>query len=499
MKLPKSYYNPLSILGSILAGISLALILFLIVISFIFKVGGSYTGLFTYIVLPIFLVIGLALVPIGMIRKAKKMRKMEEGAPDKWLRIDMSNYTHWNALIFFTIGTFIFVFLTGIGSYEAFHYTESNEFCGTLCHKVMKPEYVAYQGSSHSRVNCVECHVGEGTDWYVKSKLSGLYQVYSVIFKKYPKPIPTPIHNLRPAQETCEKCHWPNKFYENRIDNHMHYLSDEENTMWNIQLKMKIGAAHGAQGNSEGFHWHINPNNKIEYIAFDKKREFIPWIRYINLESGDTTIYEDSYEPLDDEGIKNSEIRTMDCLDCHNRPSHDYEAPQDFIDFAIASGDIPVKLPEIKRLSMELLKKKYSTEDSALAMIDSYISDFYSDNYSDLFNSDRTIVDKAIIGVQNAFKKNMFPEMSVSWDAYPNHIGHMEFNGCFRCHNDSHSSSEGELISKECENCHSIMIQGTLDDLQVAPFDGALEFKHPVDIDDAWKEMNCSECHRYLY
>ncbi|MFC2137827.1 NapC/NirT family cytochrome c [Bacteroidota bacterium] len=499
MKLPKTYYNPLSFLGSILAGISLALILFLIAVSLIFGIGGSYTGLFTYIVLPIFLVIGLALVPIGMVRKAKKIRKMEEGASDKWLRIDMSNYTHWNALILFTIGTFIFVFLTGIGSYEAFHYTESNEFCGTLCHSVMKPEYIAYQESSHSRVTCVECHVGEGADWYVKSKLSGLYQVYSVLFNKYPQPIPTPIHNLRPAQETCEKCHWPNKFYANRIDNNMHYLSDLENTLWNIQLKMKIGAAHGAQGNTEGFHWHINPNVQIEYIASDEQREYLPWVRYINKETGDTIIYEDLYEPLDEDAKENMEVRTMDCLDCHNRPSHDYQVPQDFIDFSIAAGEIPAELPEIKMLSMELMNKNFPTEDTALMLIERYISNYYTDNYNMLYDTNKALVEKAITGVQNAFKKNMFPEMKTSWDAYPNHIGHIEYNGCFRCHNDSHSSAEGEVISKECENCHTILVQGAMDDLQVAAFNESLEFVHPVDVDGAEKEFNCSECHRYLY
>ena len=499
MKLPKSYYNPLSIFGSILAGISLALILFLIALSLIFDLGGSYTGLFTFIVLPVFLLIGLVLIPIGMARKAKKLREMEEGAPDKWLKIDMNNYTHWNASILFTIATFIFLFLTGIGSYEAFHYTESNEFCGTLCHKVMKPEYIAYQNSSHARVTCVDCHVGEGADWYVKSKLSGLYQVYSVTFNKYPQPIPTPIHNLRPARETCEKCHWPNKFYSYRIDNQIHYLADEVNTMWNIQLKMKIGASHGSQGFTEGFHWHINPNVQIDYIASDEKREYLPWVRYINKETGDTIIYEDLYEPLDENAKDSLEVRKMDCLDCHNRPSHNYLTPQEFIDFNMAAGEISVELPEIKMVSIKLINKEYSTEDTAMILIDSLVNKYYSKNYPDIYDTNKVLIDKAIAGIQNAFKKNVFPEMKASWDAYPNHIGHKEFNGCFRCHNDMHTSAYGEIISKECKNCHTILVQGTADDLQVAAFNESLEFIHPVDVDGAEKEMNCTECHRYLY
>jgi hypothetical protein len=218
MKLPNSYYNTTSFFGSLLAVFSLVLIITLLFISVFSDSGGGYLGLITYLILPVFLIIGLIMIPVGMMIKIKGDKKKEQ-LSSKWKVIDLNDRRTRNAAVIFVIGTFIFLFLSAIGSYQAYHYTESNEFCGTTCHSVMEPEYTAYRKSSHARVKCVECHVGEGADWYVKSKLSGAYQVYAVLTDNYPRPIPTPVSNLRPARETCEKCHWPNKFYSNRIVN----------------------------------------------------------------------------------------------------------------------------------------------------------------------------------------------------------------------------------------------------------------------------------------
>ncbi len=377
MKLPNSYYNPLSLVGSLLAGISLMIFVFAFIASNLLDIGGSYIGLFIYIVLPVFLVIGLILIPIGMSRKSKRVKKGTEEATN-WIKIDLHNPRHYNAMAIFVFFTLLFLVLTGIGSFQAFHYTESNEFCGTLCHSVMEPEYVAYQESAHSRVTCVECHVGEGAGWYVKSKLSGLYQVYSVLFNKFPTPIETPIHNLRPARETCEECHWPEKFYSSRMRNEKHYLADMDNTEWNIQLKMKIGSEHSAQGLLEGIHWHINPDVKIEYIASYKKREYIPWVRYINMATNDTVIYNDMYETLEPEALDTLELREMDCLDCHNRPSHHYLPPQEFTDLLIASGSIPAELPEIKMLAMQVFNNSFSDRDSGRIVIEESVRDYYT-------------------------------------------------------------------------------------------------------------------------
>lgn len=495
MRLPKSYYNNLSLAGTILAGIALLLIFFSVVLTFVFDAGSSYLGLFSYILLPGVMLLGLLLIPIGMLRTIRRAKRQNTPMPGKWLVIDFNDPRYRNAASVFIIGTVVLILLSAVGSYEAYHYTESVEFCGTVCHEVMKPEHVTYLNSSHARVACVECHVGQGANWYVKSKLSGLYQVYAVVADNFPRPIPTPITSLRPAKETCEECHWPQKFYTSRLRFEKHYLSDSANTEWDIHLRMKTNSTHGASNLMEGIHWHINPNIKIEYIASDAQRESIPWVRMINVAQGDTTVYEDSWMPLEPEEITAATPRVMDCMDCHNRPSHNYRLPSEFIDYAITSGAIP-NIPEVKHLAMEVLKDPYPTTDTALMVIKNTFAEFYSDKYPAVPSS---LVDQAISRVMTGFENNIFPEMGASWDVYPDHIGHVEFNGCFRCHNDTHESSSGMKITKDCNACHTILMQGTPDHSQSAPLHEGLDFQHPVDIQEAWKESLCTDCHRYLY
>lgn len=502
MKLPRTYYNPTSLAGTILAAVSALIIVFFMITMTFFEgdATGAYVGIFSYIILPVFLIIGLILIPVGMARRSKRIKREGEDSVVSKIVLDLSNQSHWNAVGLFILVSILFLLLTGIGSYKAFHYTESNKFCGTLCHSVMEPEYTAYQESAHSRVTCVECHVGEGAKWYVRSKLSGLYQVYSVTFNKYPTPIETPIHNLRPARETCEECHWPEKFYSQNLVTEKNYLADSANTEWDIQLKMKIGSEHSAQGLMEGIHWHINSDVKIEYIASSDKREYIPWVRFVNRATGDTTLYQDINEPLDQEAIDTLEMREMDCLDCHNRPSHQFQPPQKFTDDLIAAGVIPVELPEVKSLAMQVFNyNTFTDRDSGAVLISESVRDFYNTGYPEIADAHPELIDRAIEGFLTGYDKNYFPKMKANWDAYPNHIGHSEFNGCFRCHNGNHESEDGSVISRDCNLCHTIVGQGSPDNFETSSVDVPLEFRHPVDIDEAWKEMACSDCHRYLY
>ena len=260
MKLPRTYYNFISYLGTITAIIAWVTLIFFFIQIQVFNFENVYFELFAYIVTPGFLLLGLLLIPFGMYREKKKIKKGLPASDEKLLVINLKDTKTVNAVIIFSIVTVIFVIFTITGSYQAYHYTESVEFCGTLCHKVMEPEHTAYQHSPHARVKCAECHVGEGADFYVKSKMSGLRQVYKYLTNTYPRPIATPIANLRPARETCERCHWPQKFYTNKIRNEKYYLADEKNTEWNVILKMRIGADHSALGNTQGIHWHISPD-----------------------------------------------------------------------------------------------------------------------------------------------------------------------------------------------------------------------------------------------
>jgi nitrate/TMAO reductase-like tetraheme cytochrome c subunit len=499
MKLPPSSKNWLTIIGSIIAGINLILIILLFIISTIFDKGNSNLGLFIYIILPGFMLFGLLMIPVGMFRERGRLRKSGLHESGKFPRIDLNDPRHRNAFVIFTITTIVILFLSTLGSFEAYHITESVEFCGTLCHQVMEPEHTAYQNSPHANVSCVECHVGSGASWYVKSKISGLHQVYAVLTKTYPRPIATPLHDLRPARETCEKCHWPQKFYARTLWTKKYFLADSLNTEWDIMLQMKTGPEYSGVGLREGIHWHINPAVNIEYISDNDKRENIKYVKYTNKATGVVTVYRNSEDPISDSLVNASAKRTMDCIDCHNRPSHNYKSPSVYFDRMLVSESALQNIPFIKKVSMGILKDSFTNSDTALLKIKDGISAYYKSDYKDYYAKHEELINSSVSSIQKAFSQNTFPKMKVSNDFYPEHIGHLESNGCFRCHNGSFKAENGRTITRDCNLCHTIVGQGKPGMMEYSSIKENLDFKHPVDVGTAWKESNCAECHKSLY
>ncbi len=439
------------------------------------------------------------MIPVGMILARRRIKRSTESEKKRLPVVDLNDPRNRNAFVIFTVVTIVVLFLSTYGSFEAFHLTESVEFCGTLCHKVMEPEHTAYQNSPHANVLCVECHVGSGASWYVKSKLSGLHQVYAVLTKTYPKPIETPLHDLRPARETCEKCHWPQKFYARTLETNKYFLTDSLNSEWDVMLQMKTGPEYTELGFKEGIHWHINPEVNIEYISDNDKRENITYVKYTNKTTGEITVYRDPGNPITDSLIAAVEPRTMDCIDCHNRPSHKYSSPPVYFDKALLTGDISKTIPFIKKVSMDVLRQTFSNKDTALLIIKDQIKSFYKTGHKDLYAKDSVLINNAIASIQKAFSQNTFPGMKVTYDVYPDHIGHLESTGCFRCHNNSFKSETGRTITRDCNLCHTIVGQGSPGMMKFTNLRDTLQFQHPIDIGTVWKEANCSECHTYLY
>lgn len=496
IKLPRLVYNWLSTAGVFIAVIAALLMLILLGIAAYREDTNPYFGMFLYMVLPPILLFGLLLIPIGMFRTWRKWKREGQESVPKWPYIDLNKRSHRNATVIFFFGTIIFLALSAVGSYEAYHYSESVTFCGKTCHSVMKPEYVAYQNSPHARVACTACHVGPGAGWYAKSKLSGAYQVYATTADKYPRPIPTPIKNLRPAQETCEQCHWPGKFFGAQQRQFNHYMYDSANTSWPINMLIKTGGGDPKTGQTAGIHWHMNIGVRVEYIARDERRQEIPWVRITDLQTGRVTTYQDSQNPLSDEEIAQAEIRIMDCMDCHNRPSHVYNSPDHMIDLAILTGKMDRGLPDVKRVAVEAMATIYETEDEGFQKIANYITDYYRKNYPELYQQKRVRVDEAVIATQEAFVQNIFPEMKVRWEGYPNNIGHFTYPGCMRCHAGNHTSEDGLTITRDCNTCHTILSQGSGERAQMATTQEGLEFVHPDELTgEAWKEMGCFDCH----
>ena len=490
-KQPSYFRNWISIAGTIFSVISFVVIFCLFLLDF-FDAGTSpYLGIITYMLAPMALIFSLILIPVGAWIERSQRRK--RGYVPKFPIIDFNNpvhqrwtYTTWGVLT-------VFLLFSAIGAYRAYNFTESNTFCGALCHTVMEPEYTAYHQSAHARVNCVQCHIGEGAEWFVRSKLSGAYQVYSTIRNIYHRPIETPIRNLRPAQDTCEHCHWPQKFFGAIEQDHDYFLSDEANTEWKTRMLVSIGGGASSGEKKAGIHWHVNPDNKIYYVATDKKRQVIPWIRKVG-KDGEEEVFVEKGSGYTAQKPPQGEMRLMDCMDCHNRPSHSYRDPSKTVNEAMASGAIDKTLPSIKSEAVKALTGKYTTHEDAAGKIREMLKAFYQKKYPEVWAKRQNAVEKAAEAVIGIYRVNFFPKMNVSWKEYPNNIGHLIFPGCFRCHNGSHENAAGRKISNECDQCHTIISQGAPGTLETNV--EGLGFKHPdPTTGEMWKDMKCYECH----
>ena len=483
--------NPISLIGLALAAVAFVNIVLLILIDLLASHPSPYIGILAYMVAPGILVFGLILVPIGMVVERRR-RLRHVGVPFHFAKFDLNNPAQRSTFAFVLSFIVIFSLISAVGSYKAYEFTDSVDFCGQLCHTVMHPEFTAYQASPHARVACVDCHVGSGASWYVKSKLSGMRQVYYTALGTYPRPIPTPVHNLRPAQDTCEQCHWPKKFWGAQLKNFTHYGSDEQNTPRVIRMLIKTGGGDPLLGQAGGgIHWHMNIANKITYFATDEQRQVIPWVRTED-ENGKVTDYAVKDGSPTQAQLDKAVKRRMDCIDCHNRPSHIYVPPDLSVDRSISGHAIDATLPFIKQQGVQVLTTDYKTSADAQKAIAENITKFYQEKYPQIASSKADSVKQAVTELQRIYSTTFFPEMNLNWKTHPNNIGHFYFQGCFRCHDGNHVSKEGKIISKDCNSCHTVLEQqesGTqVASLPVQPF------KHPVDIGDL-TAVNCSDCH----
>ena len=374
-------------------------------------------------------------------RTAKRVRI---GDLPRYAVIDLNNGRTRGIFLFVVVSSIFLLGLVSTVSYQAYHFSESVTFCGEVCHSVMEPEYTAYRESPHARVTCAECHVGSGAGWYVRSKLSGAYQVYSVLFQKYPRPVPTPVHSLRPAQETCEQCHWPEKFFGAQLKVITRFAHDEKNSVRQISSLLRTGGGSPTSGINSGIHWHMNIGNEVWYGASDPQRQKIPWVR-IKDRQGKVTEYFDRSVSLSAEQLKKLDIRKMDCIDCHNRPSHIFRDPDGAVDLALLTGLIDSTLPYIKQQAVHALSQNYSSKENAKNAIATALGAFYLKQYPKVHEEQQDAIKKAISEVQKIYRINIFPEMKVDWRTHPDNVGHTLFPGCFRCHEGNHVSREGKV------------------------------------------------------
>ena len=492
-KPPSLLRNPISLLGIVLASVSTACGLPMMFADMLSRRTNPYLGVVVYLVLPFAAAGGISITLLGVAWERQRRARRPGVTIPPLPTIDLNRPAHQLVLIGGITTIMTIVVLLSITGYRAYHFTESTQFCGLVCHQVMKPEHTAYQYSPHARVTCTQCHVGPGAGWFVRSKLSGLYQVYAVASRTYPRPIPTPVKSLRPAQEACEQCHWPAKFFGAQQKTFTHYLADEANSPWQIHMLLKIGGGDPSVGAPAGIHWHMNIKNDISYIASDDQRETIPWVRVMDPQ-GRVTEYMSTENPLSPEQIAKAPLRRMDCVDCHNRPSHVFRPPDRAVEEAFETGRLDRTLPYLKREAMRLLAHAYDSEAQAQTAILKGLAAFYQTTYPDLSREKGVAIQQATAELQRIYARNFFPEMRADWRVHPNHIGHLNADGCFRCHDGLHKSRNGKTITKDCTACHTILGQGPPEAVAAAKLE-AQPFQHPVDVGMDVTEFKCSQCH----
>lgn len=489
-KIPSVFRNYISLFGAVIAVAAIISIVMLLLLEFTSSSDQPYLGILLYILAPGVMLFGLTIFLAGGIWERMRRRKMSPEEILTYPILDLNGPRRRKIFLIFLFSSFIFLMVSAFGSYRAFEYTESVEFCGQLCHSVMNPEFVAYKAAPHSNIRCVECHVGGGADHYFKAKFNGVRQLYQLALGTYSKPIHTPVKNMRNSNETCGHCHWTEKYYGEQLKVFNHYGYDEKNSLNQTRMLIKVGGGSPSHGQVGGIHWHMNLDNEVTFISGDERRQNIQWVRMKD-KDGNSTEYYAKNANLSSEQIEKAEKRKMDCIDCHNRPTHIYLSPNQAVDNSIDAKRLDISLPFLKLKAVEVLSGEYNTNDEAVKAIAANFPAYYQTTHPDIYNSKKAEIDKAVAELQNIYQTYFFPEMKADWKAHPNNIGHRTAQGCFRCHNGEMKSKEGKPISQDCAICHTTLDQ-TFAGKTFTPPDG--RFQHPQNLGDKGS-YQCAACH----
>ncbi len=485
--------NLITMLGLFLVAMAVVLLMTFGLFSLVTPNANPYVDIVGFLVLPSILVAGVAFVPVGILYKSWRLRRKnpEQRLAFRFPRVDLNDPKQRSAAKVAVLGAFVLLPVVGLSSYHGYHYTDSSAFCSKACHAVMHPQATTYEHSAHARVACAECHIGSGASWFVKSKLSGTRQVLAMWEESYPRPIPPAITELRPARETCEHCHWPKKFFGAQLREIVHFAADEQNTRRELDMLLNTGGGDESTGRAEGIHMHMALANAIEYIATDELLQDIPWVKWTDT-AGRELIYRSDGRPTSDPKPE-GRVRTVDCMDCHNRPAHKFRSPGEALDIYLDVGKIDTTLPYIKRQAVFALIRPYGDTKTAESQIGVELTEYYRENHPEVWATRKASVNHAIDGIRTIYRSNFFPEMKVDWQTYPDNIGHMLTPGCFRCHDGEHFNQHGDAISHECHVCHTFLNPIGLNG--DTPVIRKGEFVHPMPLEGRHAEIRCDKCH----
>ncbi len=459
-------HSKTALTGAMLVTILFPFLLGALLYDAIWDMRNTYFAAMTYLILGPLVILGLVLIFLGLFFfRGKEDVSLFTLSYLKDYFTNPERFSRMRKLLF------IFVFISctmlcifTVIAYRSYTYMNTTGFCAEFCHVVLEPQKVAHQNSPHSQVDCVECHIGDEAKWFEKAKISGIQQLFSVIGHGYSKPIKTPINHLRPDRQTCEECHRPGLFHGDNLEVKEKFLPDEKNSSVKTAILYKVGTAGDRSVSPHGYHWHVAPENRLIYTAVGDDRMTIPTIRFKESNDPERLFQTADAGQLLAENQATFQTREMDCMDCHNRPAHNYLSADEALDLKLMNGVIPRDLPYIKRQALALITQTYASQQEALTKIAAGLRKWYRMNYPEI-DINNGIFGKAVLGVQAAYRENVFPTMQVGWDSYVDHIGHgKNFDrGCFRCHDGKHFNSRGEPISNKCNTCHVILAEDESD------------------------------------
>ena len=441
--------NPISLAGgAITTAAGITMIGYWLVEIFGRPNDNPYLGIIFFLLLPALFIGGLILIPVGLFLRRRKLRQAGQ-IPAEFPKVDLNDRIFRHGLDIVLVATILNLLVVSVASYRGASYMDSPQFCGQSCH-LMHPEFTAYKIAAHSHVACVECHIGSGAEAYFSAKVNGTKQILEVTFDRYPTPIPSPVESLRPARYTCEGCHTPARFVGERLLVKSSFADDAQNSETQTVLVLHLGGLDGLS-HLTGIHGvHLG---HIEYVATDFSRTTIPWVERQNGDGSETVF---TTLPAGS-GVPAGERRVMDCIDCHNRAAHPFVTAEEALNQAMSDGPVSPELPWIHKEGLVLLQASYASQDEARVKIPQQLEAFYRSEHPEVLATKANLVKRAAEGLVTLYSQNVFPFMKLTWGTHPNHIGHMSYPGCFRCHDGNHTAKDGTTIPQDCSTCHNLL------------------------------------------
>ncbi len=447
--------SPLGLMGVTITTVSATLLVIGVGVDLLGYFDNPYAGFFTYLILPGGMITGLMLIPFAAYLRRRKWYKY--GISREHLKINLSDHRHRRWVLGFIVLTVINFCILVVVAYEGYHFSDSPYFCGQVCHTVMEPEYTVYQRSPHAKVVCVECHIGSGAGWFVKAKISGLRQVVAVVSGTYSRPISAPVEHLRPAPDICEECHWPEKFHGKKVKSFTRFTNDDQVNPEVTDIALHIGGRNPKTDAFEGIHWHVSENVEVSYLATDSTRTQIGRVKVKRPDGSVDEFVNSSIEVHESEEGHGNGWRIMDCIDCHNRPTHVYDMPEERVDFGLLSNKLNPAIPGIREDSLAVLTFEYVDREEAESQMTDKLLTMQKARDPELALKNEADIRKAGAYLLETYMGNVWPKMNIQWGTYKSHLGHQYADdgyGCWRCHDEEHENEKGETITQDCSLCH---------------------------------------------